>query len=90
MGLFDTVEYTCPSCGVVTEQQTKMGANRMANHQAYSDGSNIPRDLLKRLAEEQLEEPVVCEACKKKFRLAIINVPVGILVMVPEGRADGS
>lgn len=84
MGLFDTVEYTCPACGHVTDRQTKMGANHMAHHQAAADGSNIPRDLMKRLAEEHLEYPVVCEGCGKSFRLAIVNVPVGILVMVPE------
>jgi predicted RNA-binding Zn-ribbon protein involved in translation (DUF1610 family) len=84
MGMFDTVHYQCPSCGEVTEAQTKAGDCTLMDYHAYPDGSDLPPTLMAALADRQKARPIICSSCGKRYRLVLINKPTALVQVVPD------
>lgn len=91
MGTFDTVHYKCPHCGKTHEGQTKnVPVPSFEDYQAEGSHNNIPDALMTQLAEEQVEDPLTCDHCGKRFRLRLVSRPTAFVEKVMGAGQDGS
>ncbi len=79
MGLYDTIVFTCPSCGETISEQTKEGENYLATFQA----AEVPVGLARGLNGMDLR----CYSCGKRWTMkAMVPVPatVPVSLMKPD------
>lgn len=86
MGMFDTVMYTCPSCGAHMSEQTKLGECTLAEYRMTARDTDIPEALLLELAEQQSQDPIDCSGCGLKLRIVINQKPVATLQVARDKR----
>ena len=75
MGMYDTVYFTCPSCGKITEQQSKAGPCQLRQF----DLKNAPLSIIADLNSDGKNDRLYCNECG--IRLLI---PVQFSVSVRE------
>jgi transcription elongation factor Elf1 len=73
MGLFDTVNFTCPDCGSNVEVQSKAGQCCLAD----ISESEVPKTI----AEDINGKIVACNECEKVFTVGKIEEPVETVKM---------
>lgn len=75
MGMFDSVNFSCPSCISIIEVQSKAGECTLATFSS----SDVPS----RIAEDIDGEWAYCESCQKTFQVATAGtgrVTMGLIV----------
>lgn len=67
MGCFDTLNFRCPSCGVMTSKQSKADRCMCANYSL----NDAPLSILADINDDGKEGRLYCECCNVRLELEV-------------------